>query len=424
MAEPKGIILEASISQKALKKLINHKLVLPAHLESGQHVQSVTKRVVDFFSKALYYCDNNTNGLFLLNYEETKEQFFCAFILKHYDSVLIGQFQEVLALLALYKDKEACDYAIVTSLVPEVDFGYKIETNNLSKVDRGQIPNDKANSLVNKFWSFSTDDNFPELDVAFRKRSFFYKPFRVAYKKFVQQQEEIERPNNIANATKEKPFHLFDDFYTYNNSVFHSFKLHGEHHEIPLADPYTFKKLASVFVDKNHVYSNQLLHNGSPATLQNVNHPDTKWEYFIIPGIDAQTLDYVRPKDTLYLKDKYYVYFKTMEQGACLYKKVASADVNSFDYLDFCFGKDKKHVFFKGDIIDIDPKDFNLNENGFIFDRKNIYHYENKIALDPTTFKVVSFESITNPFIGNFILEDKNGTYEYEQSRGLKLLKS
>lgn len=424
MAEPKGILFEVEISKKALKKFLNHRLpALPAGITNISDLPD-TSRVVDLFAHALYVCENNTKGVFLLNYKAAESLLFCAYILRNYDSEAIAPFSDLLKILSTYKDSEKVDYAIITSIVPEVEVGYMITRGDTKQVSIRESKIEIIDPLLEKFWSFLRKNDFPEPAKAFKIKDYYYKPFQNAYKKYANHQEEIARPARILQASKENPFHLFDSFYTYENKVF---DISRSVVEVEKADPYSFKKLGSAFLDKNHVFSGRLANNGAPVTLQNLAHPETCWEYTTIPGIDAQTFTPIRERwDTLYWKDKNYVYveFETTETGYTSYHKMELADVNSFEYLNFCFGKDKNHVFYKDQIIAIDPQRFDLNINGFISDNKNIYHYQNKLELDPISFKVVSVESLQNPFMGTFILEDKNGRYEYEQSKGLTPLTS
>lgn len=421
MTEPKGILFEVGISEKALKKFLNHRLSFRYDQATDYYELADINRIMDFFAYTLYSCEDTTKGIFLLNYDSAKERFFCAYILKNYEAEAVALFSDILRTLSSYKDSEKSDYAIITSIVPEVEMGYAISKGKLEKVSSNELKSHITDPLLDKFWSFMKKNDFPEPDRAFKIKDYYYKPFQNAFKKYVNLQEEIARPTRILQASKENPFHLFDDFYTFNQKVF---DISRTAVEVVDADPHSFKKLGNAFLDKNYVFSRRLTNNGVPATVQNVGHPKTRWEYIIIPGIDAQTFTFVRERwDTLYWKDKNYIYLET-EAGYTDYRKVELADVKSFEYLGFCFGKDKNHVFYKDQIIAIDPQHFELNINGFISDNKNIYHYQNKIELDPHTFKIISVESLQNPFMGTFILEDKNGTYEYEQSKGLISLSS
>lgn len=96
--------------------------------------------------------------------------------------------------------------------------------------------------------------------------------------------------------------------------------------------------------------------------------------------------------------------------------KLEQADSKTFEYLDFCFGKDLNHIFYLDKVIPIDRNNFILDKNGFIYDDKNIVHFQHQILIDVKTFKVIEYQSSSNPFIGTFILEDKNGQYEYNRN--------
>ena len=422
MTEPKGIIFEATISEKALGKFLHHQ-ILPAPRENGDQSQPaiVGDKVVHFLAKTLYQCENNTTGVFLLNYIDKKKRLFCAFMHKDGKEELITPFYEILKILSFYKESDTPDYAIITSLMPEVSEGYKILNNKVEEILSQNLKSDVISPLLDKFWSFMIDNDFPEPAKAFKKSNYYYKPFQKEYEKHIRLQEEIERPARIAKATKENPYYLFDSFYSYEYKVFDFSRKEAE---ISEADPLTFKKAGKIFLDKERVFARKLINKGLPVTMQNLTDPETHWEYFIIPGIDAASFTPVKERwDTLFWKDKHHVYIETTEVDYP-FREIELADVATFEYLAFCFGKDKDHIFYKNEIIDIDPQCFHLDKHGFISDRNNIYHYENKINLDPATFTIISVESLQNPFLGTFILGDKNGSYEYEQNRGLKRLPS
>ncbi len=412
-----GILLQVHIGEKFFKKFLNSTRSIPVTGDKKFN------KVIHFFTPFLYSCEKNSRNVFLFQYNTEKELFFCAYILSYYQENSISGFEEILNLLAKFKDTQSVDYAVVTSIAPDVVHGYQIEKNSCSKIPASKIKNETVTLLIDRFWSFRTKNDFPEPALALKKRNYFYKPFRSAYKEYQELQQLIEKPHRISIATPENPYLLFDQFYSFNEKVFelNSFSK-GKFTEVPMADPYTFKKTGNAFTDKNHVFSSKLIHT-SPVTMQTFLDPDITWEYFIVPGIDGKTFTYVADRwDTLFWKDKNGVYYESKDKGYPFYEKIETADLNTFVYLDFCFAKDKNHVFYKDKVIDIDIEKFTVNKNGFIFDSNNIYHYENKLELDPLTFKVLQYESDTNPFLGNFILEDKNGTYKYEQSSGLEKL--
>ena len=422
MEKNKGILLQVNISEKSFKKFLNHSPPTSVFNDKLPETKNFNK-VIHFFTPLLYSCENNTRNVLLFNYDTEKELFFCGYILSYYQENSISGFAEILNLLSQFKDIQTVDYAVITSTAPDVDHGYQIEKNKCIKISKTQIKSEITALLLDLFWSFRTKNDFPEPGVALKKKNYYFKPFTTAYKKYIELQQLIEKPHKISIATQENPYLLFDQFYSFNEKVFelHSF-FKGKYTEVPDADPYTFKKTGNALTDKNYVFLRKLMHNG-PVNMQTFFGPNTAWEYFIIPGIDGKTFTYVADRwDTLFWKDKNGVYYESTDKGYPYYEKIEIADVNSFEYLGFCFAKDKNHVFYKDKVIDIDLDNYTVNKNGFIFDSNNIYHYENKLELDALTFKVLKYESETNPFLGNFLLEDKNGTYTYDQSSGLEKL--
>src|SRR5690606_19761423 len=158
----------------------------------------------------------------------------------------------LLKVLSSYKDSEKPDYAIVTSIAPEVEVGYMISKDKLEKVSSNDLKRHIIDPLLDKFWSFMRKNDFPEPSRAFKIKDYYYKPFQNDFKKYVKHREEIERPAKILQASKENPFHLFDDFYTFDQKVF---DISRSVVEVVNADPYSFKKLGNAFLDKNYVFS-------------------------------------------------------------------------------------------------------------------------------------------------------------------------
>ncbi len=219
----------------------------------------------------------------------------------------------------------------------------------------------------------------------------------------------------MAIATKENPYHLFDEFYTYDNRVF-EISSYGKI-EVSTANPLTFRCVINrgipvlyadnnaVFEQKN-VYEEEIINDKSYFKL-------IKKYYKIIDGIDGNTFNCIKDRwETVFWKDKNNIF--TYADKKLIHLK--NADVKTFEYLGFNLGKDKNNIYYLNQIINIDSKNYTLNINGFIYDDKNVYHYNNNLNLDGKTFKVIEYANKTNPFLGVFILEDKNGQYKYEHT--------
>lgn len=230
----------------------------------------------------------------------------------------------------------------------------------------------------------------------------------------------MDKTEQIVRATLEKPYLLFDNYYTYDNKVFEIGSNKEQTIEITKADPLTFRKEGSVFADKKHVFSKRP-GNTSKFNFSNKNIIlrilNTVWEYIILEGIEGQSFSYIHEnKHAKYCKDIHHIYIESRHLGYSTFKKLETADVNSFECLDFFYAKDKNHVFFKDKIIDINPKNCRINKNRFIWDDEQVYHYDAKLPLDAKSFKVISYESDVNPYLGKIILSDKNGQYEFSRS--------
>jgi len=407
MAEPTGIFIEFEIDEKGLKKLLNHKF----------EKASYNKKLGYYFCELLYDCNYNPGNVFILNYNLSTKKCFIAYVLHHFEKSLIAPLIDSLPLIGSLKKNETTNYAIVSSTFPEVLEAYKITRGEVAEIGQ-KSPSDRVKNLMDKFWSFSENNTFPEPKKALSKRNYFYKNFKNYYKRYLAYIDEIEKPNKIAKATKASPYHLFDDFYTYDNRVFEFRKHTNQIIELPQSDPVSFRDVAGIKADKNFVFNAVLAPNSPPSTIKvgafTKNNPAAIWQWIILEGIDGGSFNYVKEKwDTVYWKDKNAVFIYKNKELI----KLEQADSSTFTYLDFCYGKDKNNIFYLNKVIPIDVNNYTLNKNGFIFDKKNIFHYENKLELDAETFKVFKYESEVNPFMGEFILEDKNGRYSYNRKR-------
>lgn len=318
---------------------------------------------------------------------------------------------------------------MVASTFPEVYWAYEMREREVRKVDREEIPGQVVEGLSSRLWTFASNHHFPEPEKALRKRNYYPKSFKNYYKKYLAYIEESLKSERIKMATREHPYCLFDKFYTYDNKVYHFKTYNNQVIELPKADPLTLRNVAGIIADKNYVFNIALAPDSPPKTMDGRNNPNARWEWDIISGVDGGSFQYVKQSwDTLYWRDKHAVYIKEAHQDL---KKVEGADPGSFEYLGFSFGRDRDHVFFKDRMIEMDPIQFMLNKNGFLYDQENIFHYENQLSLDAKTFKVLECKKGTNrgvgvdghPFNGTFVLEDKNGQYEYNMDWEEKLIK-
>lgn len=411
MAEPAGIFIEVDMEEKNVKKLLNHKF---DGAEFG-------KKIGYYFSQLLYELNNDPNKVFIFNYDTKSDKCFIAWVHNYFDATLLKTFQDILQIISLFKKPTPNNYALVATIFPDVLEAYQINFEEVKKINNKKVPPETVEKLLNKFWSFSENNDFPTPLKALNKRNYFYKNFKNYYKKYLVYMNEIEKPDKISQATKELPYHLFGNFYTYNSKVF-DFYSKNQVIALPEADPLSLRQVDGVgliLADKNYVFMKRLAPNSPPEFYKNGNNsflPTLKaiYEYYIVKGIDGASFNYTKNKwENVYWKDKDSVFIHLEVQRQL--KKIEQADSDSFEYLDFCFGKDKNHVFYKDNVIPINPIHFTINKHGFIFDDEHIFHYQNKIPLDAKTFKVLKYENDTNPFIGTFVLEDKNGKYEYNE---------
>ncbi len=419
MAEPASIFIDVTLDEKRVKKLLNTKF---------EHAQFGNK-VGYYFSELLYNRNTQPENVFVFHYQKKEQKCFIAYLLNHFNEYSISHFPEILSIIGKLRSAGQMDYAIVASTYPEVLWGYQI-TDTIKKVPAKNIPQAVIEHLATKFWSFAENYDFPEPQKALQKRNYFYKNFKSYYQKYLAYIEETLKPEKIAQATEEKPYLLIDNrylkVYTYNHKVYaihstfdHVMGFIEKEIEIPGADPYSLTMMHGILKDKNHVFNSRLAKNSPPATIETpvgkVNNPDAIDEYYMVEGIDGGSFEYLKEQwDTVYYRDKNAVFYNL--------KKIEKADRASFEYLDFCYGKDKYHVFHKGDILPIDVNNYTLNNHGFIYDDKNIFHYANQVFLDAKTFEVLDDVKGSNDGVNmegsvvnaTFIVKDKNGKYLYD----------
>lgn len=419
MAEPAGFFIETTLDEGSVKKLLNHSF------SQGEPM----KKVGYYLSELLYEC-NDEDNVFIFHYEKSTQTCFIGWLLNHFQDRDTTLFCELFPILAALQQANTKGYAITASSC-DVFAIHEISAQKVSELKLSSAHKALADSVINKFWSFQEKDgSWATPTKALSKRNYLYKNFKNYYKRYIQYREELLKPRRIAEATLLKPFHLCKDFYTFDGKVYdlgimYEFdKTIETLIEIVGADPYTLREEAGIIADKNSVFRKHLADNSPPPYIEKAGgfslvNPDAIWEYKIEEGIDGGSFKYLGDKyEVIYYRDKYSVYAFSMGTGvpsvAWRLKRVEEADSSSFVYLDFCYGKDKNHTFYNDKIIPINPHRHTINKHGFIYDEQHIFHYGKKISLDASTFKVIEYESDTNPFMGTFILGDKNGKYEYK----------
>lgn len=91
---------------------------------------------------------------------------------------------------------------------------------------------------------------------------------------------------------------------------------------------------------------------------------------------------------------------------------IKGADPNTFEILNTLYSKDKNYVYFiDEELVDSDTKTFEIINNFYSKDKKNVYYLKYKLLnSDPSTFKVYD-NSIKKEEI-YYEAEDKNNYYQ------------
>lgn len=156
------------------------------------------------------------------------------------------------------------------------------------------------------------------------------------------------------------------------------------------ADPYTISELVgSRFIaDKKSVW-----YEGKPV------------------DVDRDTFEVLGGVDGIYALDKNHVYCQNFAE----LEVVPHADPSTFRDLDFSYGADAHNVFCGDTILADVVGKYKVDRCGFLVSETSVYHYSFRLPVDALTFKVVNYDEKlkeTNPFLGKFLIEDKNGSYQ------------
>jgi len=116
-------------------------------------------------------------------------------------------------------------------------------------------------------------------------------------------------------------------------------------------------------------------------------------------------------------------YFKLILFFYFFLKRLGRDCSKTFKYIDFCFGKDKNHIFYYDTKLPLDVNRYSLNNDGFIYDNTTIFHFQNQITLDSKSFEVLGQKRTKNLFSPTYILQDKNGKYEYNRNWKNEIIK-
>lgn len=413
MSEPWGCIAKIKISDTALKKYLRSKqpnmaevkwpeAFRPDCFQTISAIQTCTdKKVADFFAKQLYDSGlqmAEQEGL-LFHYDEVEQILFVAVMHDAEASCYYGSILLVLLMqLAKYKDIRGDDTCLFLSpWTGDVYAAYRMRIGALTRLETDNVDCKMVDESINLFFSLMEKNTFPPVNKALRQRNYYYKPLKAVYKKYSEEQALIEKPRKIREATQTHPYHLTGYFYTYHRKVYE--RLNGTDTELIGADPFTFRELIplELYADCHSVY---VRHQG---------------DYQRQEGIDGATFTPLNRGETTYWKDKSSIFVDHCVHGQRQLIKLESADINTFKAKNgFGFGRDKHHVYIKGKVLPIDPAMAQLTIHAFLYDDQYVYYYDRLLPLDGATFRLLPFSSMTNPFIGPFIVADKTGLYRYD----------
>ncbi|MDO5693709.1 MAG: DKNYY domain-containing protein [Pseudomonadota bacterium] len=413
MADIGGIVARLTISEAELNAALKRKQRETAnHLqgpgEARQHERRTTPGlpVSRFLAELLHECREPSQNAFIFHFDPARQVLFFAYM-PRYD-----WWQDVNAVLTVLAALSAAGAAPTQAVCmsphcEDVYAVFDLADGKLAPREGGAdegLVNDYRSEIWRRF--DGKLGAFPATEQAIRKRGYYPRSLVSAYKRYLRFVEQQERPGRIKAATREQPYHLGGELFnllTWDGKVYYPTTGRRAFVELPDADPFTMRAVCGLMADQRHVYAVSR-QRGSPIVA--------------LKDVDGATFRHLgRAVENVYCIDKNHVYYDLGDgyvDDATSTGLVAGADPASFEYLDFAYGKDGRHVYYRDRALPLDPNAVRLDRHGFIRDDRHVFHYGDRIDMDAPSFQVVAYESETNPFTGTFVLRDKHGRAEYD----------
>lgn len=181
MAEPAGIAFKLNISETDLNNFLKCKQASTENfIEIGEneHKTNPKNKVSQFMAELLYSCNNQSQNVFLFQYNTEKKELFFAYILNYNWTYYANAVLSILKQASTFQDLQKENYALCFSPI-SFDFYSAFSFQKGNTINRKQ---DIANSLLQEYidevW-FHFDkkaDCFPEPAKAIRKKITFTEP--------------------------------------------------------------------------------------------------------------------------------------------------------------------------------------------------------------------------------------------------------
>ena len=245
---------------------------------------------------------------------------------------------------------------------------------------------------------------------------------------------------------------LKEAFYKDKNSVYYV-DMTGDKQELKKlegADADTFEP--GIFSkDKNSIYvDKQRLEGVSPKGFEILDNDlnfikDYKNVYYLdraedgitfiprvqnIEGVDIATLEFAGGYYSKYYKDKNNVYFMDNRDGKIKFKKLSYVNPKTFEMVDNTFARDDKNLYlFEYKLDGIDAKTFEKISSNIVKDKNGLYFLEDiekeneNIEIKTRKINIKGLDLKTFEHIDDYYYKDKNNVY-YESDNNLYKIKN
>jgi len=144
-----------------------------------------------------------------------------------------------------------------------------------------------------------------------------------------------------------------------------------------------------------------------------------------IEGVDIATLEFAGGHYSTYYKDKNNVYFVDNRDDKIKFKKLSYVNPKTFEMVDNTFARDDKNIYlFEYKLDGIDPKTFKKLSYGMIKDKNGLYFLEDiekeneNIEIKTRKLDIKGLDLKTFEHIDDYYYKDKNNVY-YESDNNL-----
>ncbi len=380
MAEPAGLLIELPLAQSEVARAL--RTAVPDVGRGVVPVGHVLARMLR---------DGDLAGdVVILHHDAAADRLFLAVVLARYSEAALAPVWAVVSALADRMEPGIVAWGMVATTVPDVLESVCASRGVLRREPAVIVPEARQVALVARLWSFAGKGGFPDAATSMRKRDMQCKPFRAAWKGYLDWLDKEERPARIAAATAAAPYCLEKDILTWDGIVVQRDGHTGRDIVFPGADPLTFRKVTIFHADRRHVWERVLADGSPPQTVMQggfrVNNRAAIWEYRVLEGAVGADFNWRDDRwDTLFWTDRRRIYALDDAQRLVALPEVAAAAFRPYGQ---CFGTDGAAVYHGARRLPLDVARMRT-EGYFIWDDAHVNMAGNAIALCGKGFRIV-----------------------------------